>query len=306
MLGQPTATSITLSLLWKQDAEALLVWGPDPEHLTSGPRRIRLTGGLSQRVVLDGLAPDAPYAYALLEASSRRRLLPLAGPGQFRTARAPGQSFTFTLQADSHLDDASLPELYDRMLANIQADGPDFHIDLGDTFMTDKHPSRESAASQYAAQRYHLGRIGASIPLFLALGNHDGEGLKRGGKNATEDLSAWSLAMRTRSFVNPVPGDFYTGNPTIDPVAGPLENYYAWTWGDALFVVLDPYWASRRSRDPWDMTLGQAQHDWLTRTLRSSRARFKFVFTHQLTGSYHESGRGRRLPGMGWSRLLWP
>src|SRR5512137_545843 len=40
------------------------------------------------------------------------------------------------------------------------------------------------------------------------------------------------------------------------------------------------------------MTLGTTQHDWLARTLRNSQARFKFIFIHQLTGSYHASGRG--------------
>jgi hypothetical protein len=40
------------------------------------------------------------------------------------------------------------------------------------------------------------------------------------------------------------------------------------------------------------MTLGKNQHDWLAHTLRASRARFKFVFIHQLTGGLDASGRG--------------
>jgi len=28
------------------------------------------------------------------------------------------------------------------------------------------------------------------------------------------------------------------------PYIGLLRNYFAWTWGDALFVVIDPYWES--------------------------------------------------------------
>lgn len=41
--------------------------------------------------------------------------------------------------------------------------------------MTEKHPNRESAAKQYVAQRYYFGQIGHSAPLYLVLGNHDGE-----------------------------------------------------------------------------------------------------------------------------------
>ena len=65
--------------------------------------------------------------------------------------------------------------MYRRTLANIRADKPDFHIDLGNLFMTDKHASRDEAARQYLAQRYYLGQIGGSAPILLALGTHDGE-----------------------------------------------------------------------------------------------------------------------------------
>ncbi len=159
--------------------------------------------------------------------------------------------------------------------------------------MTDKHRSQESAARQYASQRYHLGLVGQSAAVFLALGNRDGETLDGRGNPAS--LAAWSRGMRTRFFANPMPDGFYAGNATPHPGVGPLENYYAWSWGDALFVVLDPNWTSlptHGGRLPWNMTLGDAQHAWLTRTLRASPARFKFLFIHQLTGSYHPSGRG--------------
>ena len=43
------------------------------------------------------------------------------------------------------------------------------------------------------------------------------------------------------------------------PAAGPLQNYYAWEWGDAMFVVLDPFWyaqETREQRDNWKRSLG--------------------------------------------------
>jgi hypothetical protein len=264
ILGRPTDCSVTLSLLWHANTEAVLVWGPDPGRLPTEGLRITLAAGEPKRVVIDGLAPDTRYAYALIESSSRKRLLPVDRVGSFHNARTPGHSFTFTLQADSHLDGSCSPELYRRMLANALADGPDFHIDLGDTFMTEKHASRESAASQYTSQHYHLGLIGHSAPLFLVLGNHDGESIDRSGKTPAEGLAVWSHGMRTRYFANPAPDGFYSGNEARHPVDGLLENYYAWKWGDGLFVALDPYWTSlptRGGRFPWNMTLGTAQHD---------------------------------------------
>lgn len=295
VLARPTATTLTVSLLWHAGAEATLVWGPADAALPAKGRPVTLRPGEPTPVVMEGLKADTAYAYELRDAATGKRLLPVEGPGAFHTARPRGKAFTFTLQADSHLDGSCLPELYQRTLANARADRPDFHLDLGDTFMTEKHPSRESAARQYMAQRYHLGRLAEVAPLFLVLGNHDGETLDRSGRTPTDGLALWAHGQRTRLFPNPVPDGFYTGNGLRHPQAGLLQNFYAWEWGDALFVALDPYWTSmptKGGREPWNMTLGPDQYAWLERTLKGSRAPFKFVFLHQLTGSYHPAGRG--------------
>jgi hypothetical protein len=101
--------------------------------------------------------------------------------------------------------------------------------------------------------------------------------------------------MRKRYFPNPVPDDFYTGNILKHPEAGLLQDYYAWEWGDALFVVLDPYWFVERQRgqsDNWNRTLGEEQYQWLKHTLEANDAKFKFVFIHHLAGGTDTQGRG--------------
>ena len=160
--------------------------------------------------------------------------------------------------------------------------------------MTGKHDTRENAARQYLAQRFYFGQLSRSVPLFLVLGNHDGEA-PRGNGGDSESLAAWSNAMRTRHFPNPVPDAFYTGDVTKAPEAGPLQDYYAWEWGDALFVVLDPFWFAQGQRgqsDNWTRTLGAEQYQWLQRTLAASKAKFKFVFIHNLVGGLDRQGRG--------------
>ena len=198
----------------------------------------------------------------------------------------PGASFVVTVQADSHLDSNADPAIYSRTLRNALADAPDFHIDLGDTFMTDKYPAYKDAAAQYLAQRYYFGLLCHSAPLFLALGNHDGE-QGRFLNGSADNMAVWSNAMRKRYFPNPEPDAFYSGNETPDPVAGPLEDYYAWEWGDALFVVLDPFLYTRQrggAVDNWGWTLGSEQYRWLQRILEHSKAKFKMVFLHHLVG----------------------
>ena len=91
--------------------------------------------------------------------------------------------------------------------------------------------------------------------------------------------------MRKRYFSNPIPDNFYIGNSVPAPHCGLPQNYYAWQWGGALFIVLDPFRYSLRQRgsgDGWAWSLGQTQYRWLSQTLERSRARFKFVFVHNL------------------------
>jgi hypothetical protein len=61
-------------------------------------------------------------------------------------------------------------------------------------------------------------------------------------------MTVWANALRKKYFPNPRPDGFYTGNATPDKTAGLLENYYAWEWSDALFVVLDPFWFTPRAQ----------------------------------------------------------
>ena len=250
-------------------------------------------------LILDGLQPNTSYSYQFHYRLPGAAQFATSPEYTFHTARPPGSSFTFTLTADAHLDEHTAQDVYLKTLANIAAEKPDFHIDLGNLFMTDKHASRDEAAKQYVAQRYYLGQIGSSTPTFLAIGTHDGESAK--DDDDTDDcLAVWSNRLRTRCFPNPFPDVFYTGNSALDRRCGLLENYYAWQWGDALFVVLDPFRYSVRghgSGEGWDWSLGWTQYAWLRQMLEQSRAKFKFVFIHNLLSGDRTARGGVEIAG---------
>ena len=282
ILGRPTDTSVTLSLLAYSDQAVTVSYGT--QETTMGTESVNLTASQPVEITLKNLTPGTPHFYTINDGEKQT----------FHTARAFGSTFTFTIQADSHLDSNTSAEVYLQTLANQRADNPDFVIDLGDTFMTDKYKPYTNAAPQYLAQRYFMGQLG--VPLFLVLGNHDGEGAPRGKDG--EAMSVWSAQLRTSLFPNPVPNDFYSGNITTHSTVGNLQNYYAWEWGDALFIVLDPYWYTKsapskdQAADLWNPTLGDAQYQWLQSTLENSNAKWKFVFIHQLVGGLEKDGRG--------------
>jgi hypothetical protein len=288
ILGRPTRDSVTLSVLTYQDTEGSVAYGTQPGRFTTQtpPRSFKKSEPVE--LVLGSLQPNTPYYYQVRCRGTN------SAPATFHTQRPPGSAFTFTITADPHLDEHTSPELYLRTLANARADAPDFHVDLGDTFMTEKHETRENAFKQYLAQRYYFGSLNNTAPLFLTLGNHDGENPRGRGSDA-DSLAVWSNTMRKRYFPNPVPDSFYTGDATKHPQAGLLQDYYAWEWGDALFVVLDPFWFTQKRRgqsDNWKRTLGTEQYQWLKKTLEASRAKFKFIFIHHLVGGADAQSRG--------------
>lgn len=294
ILGRPTHDSVTLSIMTGQEMEGYVAWGKQASSLGGKTPLRNFKPGEPVTLKLDALAPDTQYAYRFHWHAPGSTDFSASSEYRFHTQRPPGAPFTFTVTADSHLDERATPELYQRTLENALADAPDFHIDLGDTFMSEKHPSRESAVRQYLAQRYYFGQLGHSAPLFLVLGNHDGEG-GRWHDGTPDSLAAWSNQMRVKYFPNPEPDGFYSGNAQPLTVVGQLQDYYAWTWGDALFIVLDPFWYAQPPRgrdDNWSRTLGDEQYRWLERTLTQSRAKFKFIFIHHLVGGLDKDARG--------------
>ncbi len=296
ILGRPTDRAITLSVLAYEDLEGFVAYGPIASSLSAQPDPQRFAKGEPVEIVLGALQPGTRYYYRFHSRRPGATEFVRTEEHSFTTARPSGATFTFTIQADSHLDFGIDLPTYVKSLRNSVAARPDFVVDLGDTFMTDKYPAYTDAFPQYLAQRYYLGLVGENAPVFLVLGNHDGEGPGRG---RDDTMAVWSNLTRKKYFPNPLPDGFYTGSSTPHRTAGLLQNYYAWEWGDALFLVLDPYWYSARPRggregpvDNWGRSLGREQYDWLARTLATTKAKYRFVFLHHLAGGETPEGRG--------------
>jgi hypothetical protein len=228
----------------------------------------------------------------------------------FYTQRAQGSTFTFSLTSDSHIDIIIGDEAtWTETLNNVAADNPDFHIDLGDAYAIRLLGPGDVAEAEavYEKQRGFHDIISRSAPLFQALGNHEQvEGWHLLDPLA-DSLPVISTNALKKYYLNPIPDDFYTGDTdTYSYLDGDQlrEDYYAWTWGDVLFVTLDPYWFSTTkpyddntgggeldttgSGDRWDWTLGLEQYNWLKQTIENSNAKFKFVFSHLMTGGFED------------------
>jgi hypothetical protein len=310
LLGCPTERSVVLSAMSLMSVDAYAEYGTAADVGMKQTPPAVWPGGVPLAIVLDGLEPDTRYFYRLRYRRPSSRDYNAGPLRSFHTARPPGSpgapGFSFTVVADSHPQDAASPALYRQTLQNALADGPDFHVDLGDTFQAESYDGRDAldfdeCVQRDLDQRPFLDLLCHSAPFFLVLGNHEAEqGWRLDG--SPDNLAVWATLGRTLLYPLPSPDDFYGGNPYPADFVGLREDYYAWQWGDALFVVLDPFWYTTTkphdhggtpgSGDNWDWTLGWEQYDWLRSTLEHSPATFKFVFAHHVTGGVNTYGRG--------------
>ncbi len=296
-------------------------------------------------LALTGLRPGRQYHYRVEWSSGAepRRWRALSPGGELRTQRPAGESFDFCVIADGHwghprLDfDLETPWGYSgrRCIEQILADGPfDFCIDLGDSAFPVFARALADAERSYEGYRRMIAPLTRVMPVYLVLGNHDREaGFFQRGDGADSPFPSaglapdqyhqkWATAARLTFVPNPR-GDTYaeggegaTGfdstpdwgagsQPWNDGVASQLQNFYAFTWGDALFVVLDLFrytlpGGTAVPTAPSQWTLGPTQFRFLEQTLAESTARWKFVIGHhQVGGGPIDGGGSRIVPGRG-------
>ena len=305
VLGRPTDSSITISILAETDLVAVIDYGTESGNYDKQTAITNLTANEPVEIELSGLQPDTRYYYRLAYRQAAESSYHVDQEHAFHTQRAPGSPFVFCIQGDSHPERVGImfeSNLYARTLRTAASDEPDFYLTIGDDFSVDQIPTNsinaDLVAGRYSLQRPYLGLIGNSAPLFLVNGNHEQAAayLLDGTSN---NIAVWAQTARNRYYPEPGPNGFYAGNTNVVPFIGLLRNFFAWTWGDALFVTIDPYWASSTCVDNnywtgvkrtnmWDVTHGDVQYQWLKSTLEQSTAKYKFVFAHHVLGT----GRG--------------
>lgn len=376
ILGRPTDSAVTVSVLSAETVEAFVEYGVTRGSYTKRTPARTANAGVPTDFDLADLAPNTIYFYRVKAKSTRETEFAGRDGASFRTQRKHGETFSFGVQGDSHPERPGKmydPDLYIQTMNNVAKDAPDFYFMMGDDFSIERliergDKSQNAVNAIYAHQRGFLGLVGKSTPIMLVNGNHE-QAAKYLLDGTANNFAVLAGKARTTFFPLPAPGGIYTGNTKPVEHIGLLRDYYAWEWGDALFVVIDPYWhsdvavdneagkkapqrdagrggegapaqpgennrdAKRRARehdaggdqaeqpanrqgkgnrDLWQITLGDDQYKWLQATLTQSKAKFKFVFSHHVSGTgrggvevapyYEWGGQDRRGGGGGGGR----
>lgn len=317
ILGRPTDSGITMNILFDQKVDVYWEYGTSSGNYSDQTANYTAESNITLEVDFTKLLPNTRYFYRTrYRASGSGASFKTSTEHTFQTQRAKESTFSFTVESDEHLyDKKGVKSIYQICLNNQASDKPDFMFSLGDTF-GDDHIASTITSSQmdilHKNYRPFLGSICHSVPFFFCLGNHEGEFDYYMAQNPPNNMAVYGTIWRKFYYPNPYPNGFYTGNTASELFGmGNPENYYAWTWGDALFVVLDVYrYQNPNSAKPqkWDWTIGKTQYDWFRNTLVNSKAKYKFVFAHHtrgegrggaLTAKYYEWG-GYEADGTTW------
>ena len=305
VLGRPTNRSIAANLLAPTAQSVYLEFGLQPGVYTGETAPLALAANLPQEVTLTGLTGNSRYYYRIRFRPTGATNYDASPEYSFMTQRAPGSTFVFGVQGDSHPERANTQfnaAFYTRTMNTVAADRPDFYLTSGDDFSVDtinqanpRAVTQPQVVERYNIQRPYLGILGRTAPIFLVNGNHE-QAARYILDGTPNNVAVWAQNARNLYYAQPAPDDFYSGNAETIEHIGLLRNYYAWEWGDALFVTIDPYWGSpvvvdndfyggAKTADQWAITHGKAQYDWLKATLERSKAKYKFVFAHHVMGT---------------------
>jgi len=316
VIGRPTNSSVALSLVGGAKSSIYVEYGYKSESLTLKTPITSLVSLTPKVVELKNLKANAQVFYRIRSKAIGEINYSSGEINSFHTQRDKGSTFSFVVQGDSHPERVGKmfnADLYMQTLSNIAKQKPDFMITLGDDFSIDPlidkgQANQTNVENIYLTQRTWLSAVAKSTPIFLVNGNHEQAAAYLLDGTATNPAV---LAGRARLKYFPLPDTnaFYSGDVESISFVGKPRDYYSWTWGDALFVTLDPYWHSKnpvdnvagvsndtvqggkgsgKTTDLWSIGIGDTQYFWLKKVLETSNAKYKFVFSHHVMGT----GRG--------------
>ena len=150
LLGKPTDNSITVNVAPSQNMQIYYEYGTASGSYTGQTSTTSATSGQPHEAVITGLSANTRYYYRMQYSTNGGGTWTARAEHSFHTQRAPGSTFVFTVISDNH---NALNATYTTALTNVRNDQPDFHLDLGDTFMPDNAASQSTVNTTYLNHR---------------------------------------------------------------------------------------------------------------------------------------------------------
>jgi predicted phosphodiesterase len=294
-LSCPTETTIRISALSdSHPAEGVIeLRKAGKQDWQRGPAPLKVAAYQLLDWTVRELSPATRYEYRVLLRQGTDETFRPAATGSFITQRKGPASYMAVLMTDPHTGSfapgTEPVRVLDKVVQNAARAKPEFVLDLGDNVAwagSREFPQNDpgGATSAYAQYRRQIGPISRHAPFFAITGNWGGES----GKFPERSIETVT-AVRRALLPNP-------DHLTYRQGGSEREDYYAFTWGDALYVMLNIQTYSRPSQpnrlpnlmadvnriEEW--TLGEKQMAWFEQTLKKATERFRFVGIHHPAG----------------------
>ncbi|MHC4882482.1 MAG: alkaline phosphatase D family protein [Planctomycetota bacterium] len=261
MLGDVSDSGVTV---WFRPvtAEELIVQVLEAEEKKTKEFRVQATlPGNAVRVRLDGLAANARYSYRIVNNDGD-----VLGEGSFRTAPKPGAKETIRIAFGSCFHKIGLHN--PNLMRLIEKRGNGAMLLLGDLAVDDRESNINLHQADYLLRDMSKPwRIfSANIPVYASWDDHDYLNNDKSGLQRGQITDLQRNAMRKLWQENWV-------NPQTEVIDRGI--YFNTVIGDVEVIMLDTRscrtWQKRKQRGCY---LGDAQMQWLFKTLKASKARF--------------------------------
>jgi len=143
LLGSPTANSITINVVPDANIELYYEYGIASGSYSAQTPITSATASQPHETVIDGLTTNTQYFYRMQYRTPSADWV-ARQEHSFWTQRDRGEPFAFTIISDSHLGHLGSASRYEKATENVAADQPDFHLDLGDAFVTNNLTSQSA------------------------------------------------------------------------------------------------------------------------------------------------------------------
>ena len=254
------------------------------------------------------LAPNSQYCYRVyLQTDPELDLLGGDPTPVFRTQLPQGSSTPFSFAVFGDWGDDRTPIHQRNVMSRIKESGVRFALTTGDNSYTSV-PGPDGTQTGYGDLDRNdgalfgpevWGKVGASLPLFPVIGNHDMEeplGPATPGCKTTPPHSTFLVNWPQDRAVADSAGSYCTETYTSPPGSQLPDqtlasSWYAFDAGNARFYVLEASWGGQSTppgvpflaykwdyESHWKPT--SRQYQWLENDLKTHPAQHKFAFLH--------------------------
>ena len=265
-------------------------WGLASGNCATPPSTVTATfvvsfviGGVTDyqyKAAISGLAANTAYCYRVYQSGVD---LPGSSIG-FRTAPAPGSATPYSFAVIGDWGAGSSDEA--NLFSQIAADAPNLLVTVGDNaYATGTQADYGDLGDGNIFPPQYLPRLGGGTPIFAAQGNHGFTShsayLQNFPQEATRAASGGAYSSESYCCA--------AGTSGTNTYA---SAWYAFTWGNARFYILEAAWADPNGKYQGDFTshwngpvtgcvpCGQ-EKTWLTNDLAANAAvPLKFAFFH--------------------------